>query len=38
MLMKDKECAALRITPEFHQLMPEQNGANDRANPAFAAG
>ncbi len=25
-LMKDKEFAALRSTPEFHQLMMEQNG------------
>ena len=25
-LMKDKEFAALRDTPEFHQLMLEQNG------------
>ena len=25
-LMKDKEFAALRSTPEFHQLMVEQNG------------
>jgi tetratricopeptide (TPR) repeat protein len=26
LLMKDKEFAALRSTPEFHQLMLEQNG------------
>jgi hypothetical protein len=25
-LMKDKEFAALRSTPEFHQLMVEENG------------
>ena len=25
-LMKDKEFATLRSTPEFHQLMVEQNG------------
>jgi hypothetical protein len=26
LLMKDKEFAALRTTPEFHQLMLEQHG------------
>jgi hypothetical protein len=26
LLMKDKEFAALRSTPEFHQLMMQQTG------------
>jgi hemerythrin len=28
LLMKDKEFAALRTTPEFHQLMLQQTGAS----------